>query len=80
MWTLGRAAFPFLTIFLIVPTVMLVINVKMKVIGWVLMADVAKDNAGLLLGVFQTWWFRGVWYLVRTLTLKLPTCLARSRC
>ena len=44
---------------------MLIANFQMKVVGWVLMADVAKDNAGLIYGVFQTWWYRGVWYLVR---------------
>eukprot|EP01050_Picozoa_sp_SAG11_P014830 SAG11_NODE_1866_length_4152_cov_15.643967_2_plen_146_part_00 len=70
MWTLGRGSFPFLTMFLIGPAVCLVVNFQMKIIGWVLLAEVAKDSISLLWGVFMTWWYRGVWYLVRHRTLS----------
>jgi hypothetical protein len=40
MWTLGRQGFPFITIFLVCPAVLLVVNFQMKIVGWVLMAEV----------------------------------------
>ena len=79
MWWLGRAGFPLVTVALVVPAALLVANRWMSVVGWVLLAEVSKDCASLLWGVFLTWWYRGNLYLNELMVKKLSmlgvTCL-----
>ena len=71
MWWIGRGGFPFLTLGLVVPAVLLVANQWMHVTGWVLLAEVAKDCTSLLWGVFLTWLYRGTLYLNELMVKKL---------
>ena len=71
MWWIGRAGFPFLTLGLVVPAVLLVANRWMHITGWVLLAEIAKDCTSLLWGVFLTWMYRGTFYLNELMVKKL---------
>jgi hypothetical protein len=71
IWMLGRARFPVLLVFLVIPTVCLVLDYRTKVIGLVLMVEVLKDSAQLLLGVFRSYLSHGVWYLNELMVKKL---------
>ena len=71
MWWIGRAGFPFLTLGLVVPAVLLVANRWMHITGWVLLAEIAKDCTSLLWGVFLIWMYRGNFYLNELMVKKL---------
>lgn len=71
MWWWGRQRFPLIWIFLVLPAVCLVIDWRIKLVAWVLMAEVLKDSVELLLQVLQTFFIRGVWYLNELMVKKL---------
>ena len=78
-WLFYGEKFPLLTIWLIGPAVMLIMDKQAKIVSVLLMLDIVKDNALLLYGVAQTWRYRHVLYvnelMVKKLSLLGAMCL-----
>lgn len=56
-WLFFSSPFPWISIFLILPVIGLLIGKYPKIMACLLMADIVKDNAFLLMGVVHTYMY-----------------------
>ena len=56
-WLFYGAPFPVISIFLILPVIGLLVGKYPKIMASLLMADIVKDNAFLLMGVVHTYMY-----------------------